>query len=203
MQFQNLRVVDTHGVLQSGAQVGNDRRNDTDESGSGSTDESSSRGNGNKTGNGTSTKTDDGPFTLESEIHNHPGDGAGRSSQVCVENGKGSLHGSGETRSTVEPEPSDPEEDCTENDLGYVGWLENDTLGPVTSSVADKVRVGKTAGSGSDFNGHTSGVVEDTPFESPTVRRPDPMGQRVVDQRGPAKDEDHSGKQPASLGGST
>jgi len=110
------------------------------------TDETGSGGDSDKSGNGTGTETDNGPFTFKPEIHNHPGNGTGRARQVGVENGESGLHGCGKTRSTVETEPTDPKEDCTEDDLGDVGRFKDDSLGSISSSVADKIRVGETTG---------------------------------------------------------
>ena len=78
--------------------------------------------------------------------------------QVGVESSHGSLQVGSKRRSGVEPEPSDPEQDCSENDVSDVVRLIEDTFGTVTPSFTDKVRVGESTDSGSDFDGDSTGV---------------------------------------------
>jgi hypothetical protein len=65
--------------------------------------------------------------------------------------------------------------------------LEERLLSAVARSMADEVRVGETGRSGSDLDGDAAGIVEDTPLESPAIGGPDPVGERVVDEGGPAR----------------
>lgn len=81
-------IVDPHGGLESGTQVGNDSGNNTDKGTCGCATEPSSGSDGDKSSNGTGTETDDGPFTFESEIHEQPSEGSGTSCQVGVEDGE-------------------------------------------------------------------------------------------------------------------
>jgi len=137
-------IVDSHRSLESCTQVRDNGGNDTNKSTSGRTTESSGGSDGDKSSDGTGTETDNGPLSLKSEIHKQPCERTGRSSEIGVEDGECCLERSGETRSTVESEPSDPEEDCTEYNLTDVGGLEDDSVGTPSSSFTDKVRVGET-----------------------------------------------------------
>lgn len=42
--------------------------------------------------------------------------------------------------------------------------------------------------------------LENTPLESPAVGGPDPMSERIVDERGPAEGEDHGREESRPLG---
>ena len=102
-----------------------------------------------------------------------------------------------------------------------VGFVQ-DAFGPVTPSFADKVRVGESTDPGSDLDRDPTGVcrrvdvvsvreivtlrrrtsrltIVNPPLESPTVRAPDPVGQGIVDERGPAKHPDHGGQDARSF----
>ena len=193
-------VVAPHLVLEPGAQVGHDGTDETDQSGRGDRDESGGRGNGDQTSNSAGAEPNHRPFPLEPKVHNHPDNRTDRSGEVGVENGQSGFERGGKARSTVETQPADPEEYRTEDDLRDVLGLEEDTFGPVVSPFTDKVRVGKTADTGSDFNGDAAGIVEHAPLVGPAVHGPDPVRQGVIDEGCPEKDKDHGGEDAGSFG---
>lgn len=78
--------------------------------------------------------------------------------EVGVEDGKRCLQARGKATAAVEAEPADPQEHGAEDDLRDIAGLEDDPLGTVTPSLADKVRVGKTARSGCNLDRHTASV---------------------------------------------
>lgn len=97
----DLRIVDSHGDLEPGGQIGQDTRNKANQGGSRRADITGGRGDGNKTCDHAGTETDDTPFALESEIHNHPDDTSDTSGQVGVEHCHGSSQVGGECRTTA------------------------------------------------------------------------------------------------------
>jgi hypothetical protein len=64
-------------------------------------------------------------------------------------------------------------------------------------------RVGQSGTSGNDFDRATTGIVESTPLEEPSVYVPGPVCDGAVYDRGPEPNEDHHGNQATALGNAT
>ena len=116
------------------------------------------------------------------------------SRQICLH-----LHGANggiESRTTVESEPSEPNEDGTKEDQSgvvrlAVRWLTS------TLALAQNKGVGQTCPAGSDVNGSTSGEVKGREVEKPSIGVPSPASDRAVDYGSPAEGK-HQARQNAS-----
>lgn len=116
------------------------------------------------------------------------------SRQICLH-----LHGANggiESRTTVESEPSEPDEDGTKEDQSgvvrlAVRWLTS------TLALAQNKGVGQTCPAGSDVNGSTSGEVKGREVEKPSIGVPSPASDRAVDYGSPAEGK-HQARQNAS-----
>ncbi len=101
---------------------------------------------------------------------------------------------SGESRATVEAEPSDPEENGTEDDVRNVVRSVRETCGLfVSGTLAEHDGESESSGTGGDVDGCATGEIETAELERPTVRIPGPVGDRVVDDGRPDEDEDDAG----------
>lgn len=196
-------LVDVEQELELGGKVGTDGSEETNSDGSWSTNVTRSRGDTNKTGDGTGAETDSGELFLESPVEQHPGDGTDRSGEVGNDTGLNSSEVGRESRSTVEAEPSEPEEHRAEDDVGGVVGLVGESLGTVSSSFTKVDGDSKGGSSRVDVDGCSSGEIETTEDERPTVRVPGPACDGAVDDGEPDEEEDHDGANLGSLGKAT
>lgn len=141
--------------LELGRPVASGTTKNTESDGSGSTDESRSGGDGDESGDGARAETDDGPLALETPIPEHPGQSTDGGSQVGDDASLNGAQVGGESAAAVESEPSEPEHDRAENDVGGVVWLVRETLGAVAAALAEVERDGESGSS--RRNVHTNG----------------------------------------------
>jgi len=78
----------------------------------------SSGSDSNETDDRSRAESDGRPLSLETPIEDEPGDSSNRSGQVGNDAGRDGSKVGRESRSSVESEPSEPEEDGTEDDVG-------------------------------------------------------------------------------------
>lgn len=83
--------------------------------------------------------------------------------------------------------------------MGLVG----ESLGSVSSSLAEVESNGEGSGTGRDVDGRTTGKVEGTESTTPTVGTPSPGGDGTVDDGQPDKDKDHDGSDSCSFSETT
>ena len=143
------------------------------------------------------TPSDHGPLAGESPIKKNPGDGTKHGSQVGVPASHGSTHVGTESRSTVEAQPTEPEEDGSESNKRNVVWTE--VQHHLLLTAAENHGVCKSGQTGSNFDRSSTSVVVDTPLESPSVDVPNPASDWAVDDGGPEEDKDHHWNQTTTL----
>ncbi len=125
-------IVDAHRTLQNGGKVRYNSRNDTDQQSSRHADESGSWSDGNQTSNSTGAETDNRPLALQTEIKEHPSQTSSRRSEVGRVDRHSGTKIRTESGSTVETDPTHPEESGTENNVRNVVRLEEQSFGTVT-----------------------------------------------------------------------
>lgn len=196
-------VVNSDVKLDLGSKVASETTDESDSKRRRGTDVSSGGSDGDETRDGTGAEPDGGPLSLQSPIEQHPGDTTDGSSQVgndaCLD---GSEVGR-ESRSTVESKPTEPEEDCTEDNVRGVVGLVGESLGTVTSSLTEVCGNGQVGSSGRDMDGRSTGKVETSEFVGPSVRVPGPACDWTVHDGHPNEDEDANGSRSCSLGETT
>jgi len=197
------RLVDSDEELDLGGKVTADTSDETDRDGSGSSDVTRGGGDTDKTGDGTGAKTDGGELALEPPVEQHPSDTADGGGEVGHDASLDGTKVGGESGSTVEAEPAEPEEDCAEDDKGSVVGLVSETLGAVAASLAEVHGDGEGGSTGRDVDGRSTGEVKTAHDERPSVRVPGPACDRTVDNSQPAEKEDHDGTDLGSLGETT
>ena len=154
-----------------------------------------------KTGNGTRAPADHGPLASKTVIEQHPGHGREDAGKVGVPRSHDSTEISTEGRTTVETEPAEPQEHSAEHDERNIVWAE--VQHHLLLASAKNHGVCESRATGDDFDRSSTGVVEDTPRESPAVDIPDPARDWAVDNRCPAEEEDHHWDQATALGDGT
>ena len=81
-------------------------------------------------------EADNRPLALQTPIPEHPGQTAHACGQVGDDASHGSAQVSTEGRSTVEAEPSEPQEDCTEDDICGIVRLVGKPLSAIATALA-------------------------------------------------------------------
>lgn len=106
----------------------------------------------------------------------------------------------GEGGATVEAEPSDPEENRAEDDVGDVVRPVRETRGlGVAGALSEHDGEGERCGAGGNVHGRAAGEIETAELEGPAVRVPGPVGDGVVDDGGPDEDEDDAGQDASTV----
>lgn len=131
------------------------------------------------------------------EIQQHPGEAAKGSTQIRVHDGVDALQTWGHASQAVETQPTKPEQHGANGYHGNVVRTEVDH--EVFLSWAQEIGDDKSRESRQDFDGATTGVVQNAPFVGPTVGVPYPARYGTVDQSHPAKGEGYEGQYTATF----
>lgn len=73
----------------------------------------------------------------------------------------------------------------------------------VAGTLSEHQRVGESGSAGADVHGGTTGEIETAHDKGPAVGVPGPVGNRVVDDGGPDKDEDDGREHAATVSSGT
>jgi len=186
-------VVNLEIVLEVEGVVAGSGSDDSDWDGSVDWNVTASWGDTDETGNGTSAKGDDGPLLALAEIvDDTEGQGTARCSKIGVDGSVDGSDGHVDSGTTIEAEPTEPEEDGSEGDKEDVSWLVVGHLSTVvTGSAADDQSVGERTSTGRHVDGATASEVERSELEEPAGAVPCPASNWVVDDGAPDEEEDH------------
>jgi len=184
-----------------GSKVSNNTGGDSEDDGCPRSDETRGGSGSDETRDDTGTPTDHGPLARKTPIEKNPGHGGEHGSEVGVPASHGSAKVGTEGRSTVEAQPSEPQENGAEGD-------ERDVVGAEVEhhlllAATENHRVGEGTATGNDLDGTSTSVVESTPLEEPAVDVPGPVCNGAVYDGGPQPDEDHHGDQTTTLSNAT
>lgn len=136
-------------------------------------------------------------------VDEDPANGTGGGGSVGVEGGVHGADGAVEGGTTVEAEPSKPDEAGAEEDEGGVVRLVVHGVLATLGALAEDESVGEGGPAGGDVDGSSSGVVEGGEVEEPSVGVPGPACDRAVDDGAPAEAEDERGDDAATLEGAS
>ena len=111
--------------------------NDTESDGCRGTDESRCWSDSDETDNGARAETDDGPFLLETVIPEHPSETCDGCSEIGDDASVCSTHVCREGRTAIEAEPTEPEEDGADDDVGGIVWFVGETFCTVSTTFTE------------------------------------------------------------------
>ena len=130
-------IVNTDEVLEFGGIItGECTDNAKDDSGPGR-NVAAGRSDGNETSDGTRAPTNGTPLAIETVVNNHPCKPTHRSRKIGNNAGHSRSEIATECTTTVESKPSEPEEDCSENDMSNVVRTIIQFVGSVTTSFTE------------------------------------------------------------------
>ena len=194
-------VVNLDHELDLGAKVASDTGGDTEDNASPRGDDTGGRSSSDETRDSARAPTDERPLLGKSVVENAPGNGSEHGSKSAVPASHGSTQVGTESRTAVEAEPAEEEEDGTEGDERDVVRAEVEHH--LLVAAAQDPRVGQSRHTGANLDRTTTRVVENTVLEGPAVGTPGPAGKRAVDESGPDKDKDHGRNDTTTLSNST
>lgn len=166
-------------------------------------DVSRSWSDGDETSDDTGAETNSGPLLLKTVIEQAPGDSTDGSSNVGNQASHNSTDVGSTGRSTVESEPSNPEENGTEDNVGDVVWAVVEFVSAVSASLSKHERVSQSSRSRRNMDWSSSGEIETSHLVRPSVGVPGPAGKWVVDYGGPDEHEDDGWKHATTLSSGT
>ena len=94
--------------------------------------EARSWSDGNQTRDSARAEPNSGPLALQAVIPEHPGDSTDRGSEVGDDTGRGCADVRSQGATTVKSEPTEPEEDGSDNNVCGVVGLVGEFLGSIT-----------------------------------------------------------------------
>lgn len=169
-------------ILDQGADDSSDETNDSREP---RRDVTSSGGDTDQTGDSAGASTHNRELALVAdEINSDPAEDTSGSCDVGIE---GSEHGADscvEGRTTIEAEPTEPDEDSAEEDEGGVVGLAVRLLA-VVLSLSENHGVGESSPAGGDMHRSSTSEIERRKVEEPAIGIPCPAGNRAVDDSRP------------------
>lgn len=184
-------LVNTHVELQLGRKVAADAAHNAENHGGPGSDVTGGGSNSDQTADSAGAETNHGPLLLKAVVEQGPSNTSNGSSQVSNDAGHDSAEVSGESGTTVETEPTNPEEYSSEDDVGdVVGSVRQTGVLGVASSLANHDGEGEGRGTGRDVDGGTAGKVKAAHLEGPAVGVPGPVRDGVVHDSGPDEHED-------------
>lgn len=187
-------IIGTQVELELGGHIAANAADNTEDDSSPGCDVTGGRGDGYETRDGAGAEPHDGPLLLETVIHQDPGDGADGGGEVGDDASHDGTEIRGQGGATVEAEPSDPEEDRAEDDVGDVVRSVREAGGlSIAGTLAEHDGEGESGGTGRDVDGSTTSEVETAQLERPTVGVPGPVGDGIVHDGGPDENEDDAG----------
>jgi hypothetical protein len=184
-----------------GSKVSNNTRGDTEDDGCPRSDETGGGSGSDETGDSTGAPADHGPLAGKTPIEKNPGHRGEHGGEVGVPASHGSAKVGTEGRSTVEAQPSEPQENGAEGDEGDV--VRTEVKHHLLLAATEDHRVGEGTATGNDLDGSSTSVVESTPLEEPAVDVPGPVCDGAVYDGGPQPDEDHHGDKTTALSNAT
>lgn len=162
--------------------------------GSPSRNETRTRSDSDQSRNHTGAETNSRPLSLKTIIQHTPSNTTHASGQVGHHSSHNRTHVSSKCRSSIESEPTNPQEDGTDDNVCNVVRTVVELVGSVSATLSEHDGVGESCASGGDVDGGSTCKIETTHFEDPAGGVPGPAGDGIVDDGGPDEHEDDTGE---------
>lgn len=186
-------LINANEKLELGGKVTGDGGNRTDGKSSWGTDVASSRGDTDQTRNSTGAEANSGPFAFKPVVQEHPDQTTDRGRKVGDDTSLNSPQVGRKSGTTIEAEPTEPEENGADNNESSVVGLVGESFSAVASTLAEVQGDSKRGSTRRDVNGGPTSKVETAHDKRPAVGVPCPARERAVDEGEPAEEEDHNG----------
>lgn len=192
MKLEDIHTfINTEPLVNVLAECADAAREETNESGDPEGDETGSRSDADETSNGTGAGSNNGEVTLSTDVvDKDPAQDTEGSGGIGVEEDE---HGAGRSvqgRATVEAEPSEPDQNCAQEDERGVVRLVVDLVALV-DAFSEHEGICESTPSGGDVDRTSTGEIEGREVEQPAIGIPCPARDRAIDDRGPAESKDH------------
>ena len=196
-------LIDADEELDLRSKIASDTTDNAEDESRPGRDVAGSGSDGDETSNDTRAETNRAPLLLKTVIEQNPGQSTGAGRDVGDNASHDSTVVGGESATTVEAEPTNPEENSSEHDVGdVVGTVRKTGVLAVTSALSEHEGVREGGSTRADMDRGATSEVETAHEQGPTIGVPGPVGNRIVDNRCPDEDENIGGKHAAAVGGS-
>ena len=143
------------------------------------------------------------PFLLQSVIKHTPSNTTDGSSKVGHNGSHDSAHVGAQSRSSIEAEPANPEENGADDDMGDVVRTIIQFVCSMAPSLAEHERICQGGRTGRDVDRSSSCKIKTTHLEGPAGRIPCPASNGIVDDGRPDEHEDNTWEHTSSFGNGT
>lgn len=196
-------LINPNEEFELGSKVTGDGSNRTDGKSSWGTDEASSRGDTDQTRDSARTEANSGPLALKPVVQAHPDQTTNRGRKVGDDTSLNSPQVGGKSGTTIEAEPTEPEEYGADDNESSVVGLVGEPFSAVASTLAEVQGDSKRGSTRRDVNGGTTSKVETAHDKRPAVGVPCPASEWAIDKGEPAEEEDHNGTNTRSFSETT
>lgn len=197
-------IVVTDKVLETSGEVAGSTTENAESDGGRSSNVTGSRSDGDQTRDGTGAEANSGPLPLEPPVPEHPGQGTDRSSDLGDHHSLDSPKVGTDGGTTVEAEPTEPEEDSSQDAVSDVVRAVSKLLGAVALTFAKEDGDGKSSGTGGDVDGCTTSKVKTAHLVGPAKTNvPCPVGDGAVDDGDEGESKDQDGSKTGTISEST
>lgn len=197
------RIVRAEEVLELRGVVAEGASNNTKDDGGPSRNETGTGSNGDEASDDAGAETDGGPLLLKTVIDQAPGDATNASREVGDDGSHDCTQIGSASRTGVESEPTNPEEDGADDNVGNVVRAVVELLGAVATTLSEHVRIGKSCAARGNMDRSSAGKVDTSHGGGPARGVPGPASDRVVDDGGPDEHVDDARKHAATFGDGT
>lgn len=133
----------------------------------------------------------------------HPSQTAYCSCRICDNASLDSSQIGSQSWTSVEPEPSKPEEDSTENDITCILRFISQSFRTISATFAEKQWNSQSGGTRTDVYWGTACKVETSEDKWPTIWIPSPASDGIVNDGSPDEDKYEEGAETAAFGDGT
>jgi len=188
-------IINADEELELGRKVAGNTGHDAKYDGCPWGDKARARGNGNEARDSARAEANSAPLLLQAVVQNRPGEAGNASSEVGNNARHNGTYVGAQSRTAIEAEPANPEEDGSEDDVRDVVRAVGETVVLVIADTAPEHHaVRERSDTRIDVDRAATGKVEVAEGEEPTVGIPRPISNRVIDDSSPDEDE-NTGRQ--------
>lgn len=196
-------LIDTEELVETLDRRADDTSEEANQGSDPNRDETCGRSDADKTSDGTRASTHDAEFALGAdEIDKHPAENTAGGSGVGVEGGHHGTDSGVKRRSTIETEPSEPDENGTKK---YKSWVMGFVVYPLTLVVtlSKNESVSQRSPTTGDVDRASSSKIEGWQVVQPAIGVPCPACDWAVNNGGPEEGKDQRWKDAATLEGAS
>jgi len=146
---ENIKsIVDVKQELELGGIIASNASDNAEDHSSPGGNETTARSDGDKSSNDTATEPDSRPFAFETVVEDAPSETPDAGGKVGDDRCHDGTEVSGQGGTSIEPEPTNPEENSADNNLSDVVRTVVELVSPMAATFSEHQGIGKRSGTG-------------------------------------------------------